>query len=323
MFICADTLDDLMRYAVERILAEGVRVEASRGWNTELRGVLLKLTNPRARLSHTETRGKVFSPLGELAWYLAGCNDVEFISYYIADYRKEAEADGTIRGAYGPRMFGPPGPNQFENVAAVLRRKENTRQAVIQLFDRNDLAAVYKDIPCTCTLQFMIRDKRLNLTASMRSNDAYKGLPHDVFSFTMIQEIMARTLGMDVGDYTHFACSLHVYDDNLQAARDMLDEGVQATVEAAMMAMPEGDPWPAIHLFLQAEAAIRAGRELDCRVYELPDYWQDLVRLLRVFRLSRDQDFDAVTAIKDQMTDRFFREYIATRERPRRSTRGK
>jgi thymidylate synthase len=99
MFIRADTLDDLLRYALERILAEGVRVEASRGWNTELTGVLLKLTNPRARLSHTETRGKVFSPLGELAWYLAASNDVEFISYYISEYRKEAEADGTIRGA--------------------------------------------------------------------------------------------------------------------------------------------------------------------------------------------------------------------------------
>jgi thymidylate synthase len=219
-------------------------------------------------------------------------------------------------------MFAPEGQSQFENVAALLRRKENSRKAVIQLFDGSDLAAVYKDIPCTCTLQFMVRDKRLNLTASMRSNDAYKGLPHDVFSFTMIQEIMARTLGLEVGDYTHFACSLHVYDDNLQAARDMLAEGVQATVEAAMMPMPKSDPWPAIRLFLQAEAAIRAGREVDDRVNGLPDYWQDLVRLLRVFRLSRDRDYPAVTAIKDQMTDRFFREYIAMREGPRRSTRG-
>src|SRR4051812_41418328 len=110
-------------------------------------------------------------------------------------------------------MFTPGWRNQFENVVALLRRKENSRQAVIQLFDGSDLAAAYKDIPCTCTLQFMIRDKRLNLTASMRSNDAFKGLPHDVFSFTMIQEIMTRTLGVELGDYTHFASSLHVYDE--------------------------------------------------------------------------------------------------------------
>jgi thymidylate synthase len=322
VFIQADTLDDLLRHALEQILARGVRVKASRGWNTELTGVLLKLANPRARLSHTETRGKVFSPLGELAWFLAGSNDADFISYYISDYRKEAEPDGTIRGAYGPRMFAPEGQNQFENVAALLRRKVNSRQAVIQLFDGTDLASAYRDVPCTCTLQFMVRDGRLSLTASMRSNDAYKGLPHDVFSFTMIQEIMARTLGVEVGDYTHFVCSLHVYDDNLRAANNMLDEGVQATVNAAMMPMPEGDPRPAIRRFLQAEAEIRAGREVEDPVNSLPDYWQDLVRLLRVFSYSRSGDYAAVTAIKGQMADPFFREYIKMREEPRRSVRG-
>ena len=33
--------------------------------NPELRGVTLQLTNPRARLSRSESRGKVFSALGE------------------------------------------------------------------------------------------------------------------------------------------------------------------------------------------------------------------------------------------------------------------
>lgn len=39
----------------------------------------------------------------------------------------------------------------------------------------------------------------------MRSNDAYLGFPHDVFFFTMIQELVARSLGIRVGDYHHFA----------------------------------------------------------------------------------------------------------------------
>src|SRR5271166_521359 len=82
MFIREDTLDDLTRASIQAILKDGEPVEeSSRGPNRELRGVLLRLTNPRARLSHTETKGKVFSAIGELAWYLTGSNDAGFITF--------------------------------------------------------------------------------------------------------------------------------------------------------------------------------------------------------------------------------------------------
>jgi thymidylate synthase len=223
---------------------------------------LLKLTNPRARLSHTERKGKVFSGLGELLWYLAKSNDLEFISYYIEQYRKESEDGATVYGAYGPRLFGLRGNDQFERVLDLLGRKPGSRRAVIQLFDADDLRGQRKEIPCTCTLQFMVRGGRLELVAAMRSNDAFKGLPHDVFSFTMIQEILARILGHEPGAYTHFVGSLHLYEYNLWAARQYLDEGWQPTLNVAMPPMPAGDPRPSIETVLQAEAAIREGRGL-------------------------------------------------------------
>ena len=63
----ADTLDDLMRDVVSEIQRHGVETNPSRGGATEITGVLLELSNPRARLSRTETRGRVFSCLGELS----------------------------------------------------------------------------------------------------------------------------------------------------------------------------------------------------------------------------------------------------------------
>src|SRR3954462_5116892 len=106
MFICEDTLDDLMMTAIAAVQREGEVVEeSSRGSNREIRGVLLRLTNPLARLSHSETKGRVFSPVGELAWYLSGSNDADFVTYYISKYKKEKESDGTVHGAYGPRIF--------------------------------------------------------------------------------------------------------------------------------------------------------------------------------------------------------------------------
>jgi thymidylate synthase len=317
MLIDAATLDDLLRKAIQAVLDQGTPIEASRGWNTELCGVLLKLSNPRARLSRTETKGKVFSALGELAWYLSASDRADFIAYYIQDYAKEEEVDGTVRGAYGPRLFTAEWHNQFESVAALLKRKPNSRQAVIQLFDNSDLAGTYKDIPCTCTLQFMVREEKLHLTVSMRSNDVFKGLPHDVFSFTMLQEIMAVMLNRQLGHYTHFAASLHLYDDQKEQAKLLIGEGVVGAKTASMPPIPDTykTVWKSIKAFRRAEMAIRSGREPEAEAGSLDPYWQDLIRLLQVFRHSKTNNFDAIGAFRGQMSCPLYAEYIFAKER--------
>jgi len=249
-----------MRSALKEI-EHGDRIVPSKGPATELRGVLLEITNPRARLSRTETRGKIFSALGELCWYLGKTNKLGFIEYYIPTYSESANGD-EIFGGYGPRLFAWNGLNQFENVTSLLRRKADSRQAVIQLFDRQDIVEKHNDVPCTCTLQFMNRKDRLDLFVSMRSNDVYWGLPHDVFCFTMLQEVMARSLSVEVGTYKHAVGSFHLYDKHAGAAKRFLKEGFQPT-RAVMPPMPSGDPWPAITFLLEAESAIRSSGMVD------------------------------------------------------------
>jgi len=320
MFIAADTLDDLLRRAFDKILRDGIRVKASRGTNKELGSILLRLTNPLARLSHTEKRGKIFSALGELAWYLSGRKDANFITPYIDRYKEEAEEDGTIYGAYGPRMFSREGESQFDSIIALLRNKPTSRQAVIQLFGADDLRGAHKDVPCTCSLQFMVRARRLNMVAVMRSNDAYFGLPHDIFSFTMIQELAARKLGCEVGVYSHFAGSLHIYDDYLDAARKYIGEGWQDREYAAMPPMPAGDPWPSVLVWLEAEEAIRAGRAPGKRRLDrLGDYWGDLARLLQVHFLYKEKKSSEIDDIKGKMSSAVYREYISQKAKPKRS----
>ena len=165
-YFSAGTLDDLMRRVIEEILLNGEPIRPTKGPAAELSGVLLELTNPRARLSRTETRGKPFSCLGELCWYLAKTNDLGFIEYYIPAYKKSADGN-VIFGGYGPRLFNWKGQNQLANVTELLRKKPDSRQAVVQLFDAGDILEEHNDIPCTCTLQFMIRRDHLHMFANM------------------------------------------------------------------------------------------------------------------------------------------------------------
>lgn len=173
----------------------------------------------------------MFSCLGETLWYLSGSDQLDIIEYYIKGYRRfsnlPAEAT-SAPGAYGPRLFGS--DSREDQVAKIIEmlsgpQKHDTRQAVIQIFERHDIGGL--DIPCTCNIQFFARGKLLHCYVSMRSNDAYLGLPHDVFAFTMLQELIARQLGHEVGEYHHAVGSLHLYDTNEAAAREFLSEGWQ------------------------------------------------------------------------------------------------
>jgi len=266
-------------------LKNGVNISPTKGRAKEVYGAMLKLENPRARFSRTEKRGRLYSCLGELLWYLAGRNDLKFIRYYISQYRRFSDDGCTVYGGYGPRLFGMNGANQVKNVIAILKRRPNSRQAVIQLFRARDIQKKRNHVPCTCTLQFVIRGRQLHMMTSMRSNDAYLGLPHDIFAFTMFQEILACSLHVKLGGYTHSIGSLHLYNRNHSGARRYIAEGWQSRI--AMPPMPPGDPWSSIKKVLKAESVIRSGRVVNMAALKLPSYWSDLVRILQCYQYAK------------------------------------
>jgi len=312
MYIVGKTFDDILRRVLDKFLKIKSQIKPTRGEAAEFTGVLLKLTNPRSRLSRTEKKGTIFSCLGELLWYLSGSNRLDFIDYYIPKYKEFSDDGVTIYGGYGPRLFNKDGENQIQNVLNRLRENPDTRRAVIQLFDAKDVISKAKDIPCTCTLQFFLRDKRLDMMTSMRSNDVFWGLPHDVFAFTMLQEIMARSLNADLGNYYHAVGSLHLYEKSRTGAKQFVDEGWQTM--KSMPKMPVGDPWNAIEILLQVEQDIRSNKDIDLEILNLDFFWKDLIRILQVFSCSKKNQNTEISTIKNEMTTRIYHPYIEKKE---------
>lgn len=318
MFISKKTLDDLLRVVFERLLRDGVHINASKGANTELTGVSLELQNPRARLSRTETKGTAFSCLGEVLWYLSGSRELDFIEYYLPGYGQFSDDGKTIYGAYGPRLLNKNGTiSQISNVVRLLKQKRTTRQAVIQLFDAEDIIEKHEDVPCTCVLQFLIRRNKLHMFTFMRSNDAFKGLPHDIFSFTFLQEIVARMTGAELGRYWHAATSLHLYDTDKSKAQLFLKEGWQAT-NMPMPDMPAGDPWPHIRKLLDAEAQLRQKKPIQVDQLHLPDYWADLARILQIYA----SDAKTIKGLRKEMHSSIYETYIGKRVQVKERDKG-
>jgi hypothetical protein len=50
--------------------------------------------------------------------------------------------------------------------------------------------------------------------------------------------------------------------------------------------MPAGDPWPSIRKLLEYEAAIRNGMLDEGHLTGLDNYWENLAKLLLIYKLS-------------------------------------
>jgi thymidylate synthase len=308
--ISAEILDDLMQDVFKKLLRSGKSIKPTKGAALELTGVLLELEHPRARLSSTEMKGTVFSCLGELCWYMSGKNELAPIQYYL-DYYRFCSDDGlTVHGGYGPRLFNMRGLNQIENVLKTLKKKDS-RQAVIQLFDAEDIAKDHKDTPCTCTIQFFLRQDRLHMLTNMRSNDVFKGLPHDIFAFTFLQELVASSLDIQLGTYKHAVGSLHLYDDCRTKAKQYLKEGWQEKV--LMPSMPAKDAWSSMNALVDAESKIRTGIEVDIGALKLAPYWADLARLLAIYTYTKNRKYSKAEPLSQQMSSDVYNPYIEKR----------
>jgi thymidylate synthase len=147
---------------------------------------------------------------------------------------------GTFHGAYGPRIR-----QQMPLVIERLRKDPDTRQAVVTIWDpaKDLLEDGLHDYPCTLGFQFVIRNGRLSMITTMRSNDVWWGLAHDIFQFTQLQMTVANVLGIPYGTYYHRSNSLHAYE------RDFADIARMRRTTATpfkVLRIPEGlkgDSW--------------------------------------------------------------------------------
>ena len=120
--------------------------------------------------------------------------------------------EGILHGAYGPRIHG-----NLNKLVNQLKKDPSTRQAILTIYDSNkDLNVDVKDVPCTLTLQYFIRDNKLLARTSMRSNDVFLGMPYDFVQFIALQGAIAKALDLEMGTYSHTVGSMHIYEKHMQ-----------------------------------------------------------------------------------------------------------
>lgn len=198
------------------------------------------LTNPRMRLVYNKDRKyNILHALNEATLLFSQTDQVKHIAEFNKNMANFSDDGVTMYGSYGRRiaMFIP-------HIIHKLKRDVDSRQAVLNINDRIDLVTHTKDVPCTNSLQFMIRENKLHMITTMRSNDILFGFQYDVFMFTMLQEAIANSLGIDVGYYVHQPASLHVYEKYpVFNGYEMLEEMAKDSVPIGMINNNIVDEW--------------------------------------------------------------------------------
>ena len=240
---------------LREVVSEGGMVEA----NTpkacrEINNYQFTLNNPLDRIIVNPVRSfKMSSAIARFIFMMSGSDRLEEIAFWEEKVRAFSDDSLSIPGSnYGTRLLQmPAGNNQILGAIERINNLPETKRAAAVVWRPEDAVRESKDIPCTFGIQFYVRGGRLNATTLMRSNAAYRLVPFNVFEFTLLTEFVANMTGHQLGKYTHFAVSMHVYDSEMPFVQKMLDGGVDEPC-LQMPPMPNtswDDMTRLIHLF--------------------------------------------------------------------------
>ena len=200
-------------YLHDQILQNGVAF----GDTKALFNVGFYITDPKNRkIINKERKWSEEYAEAEWKWYKSGDSSIHKLGDIYGKvpeiWKRMADQNGHVNSNYGYQWERN---GQLDDIVTMLTYQKDTRQACISIYDGKEIEDYFRDTPCTYAVQFTILNNRLNMCVTMRSNDLWYGFCNDQYCFSMLQQLVASRLGIQVGTYYHFAHNLHLYNKQI------------------------------------------------------------------------------------------------------------
>lgn len=218
------TVSQALPILLRNLREQGEETSSRNGRVVEFLNTQITLKNPVRREVLCPGRGaNIFAQIAETCWVLSGRYDIEWLSAYLPRAKNFSDDGLTWRSGYGPRLRAYDGQfDQVQYVIDTLTSDPLSRQAVISIWDPR-VDGTYdkvKDRACNTQLQFQSRLGQLHLTVTVRSNDVMWGWSGiNAFEWSVLQEIVASLLGIQVGPLTFNIGNLHLYEHHWDKAK--------------------------------------------------------------------------------------------------------
>ena len=209
-----------------KIVGHGVEVNSRNGMTREIHPLSFMVGDFGNYFLNVKGRVLNFPmALAEIVWIMNG-DDNYWITKYnkqLKEYANEIDGLPKFNAAYGKRMREAFKIDQLEDVILHFAKDLNTRHAGIvyrhPLFD--SVERDVKDRACNVSSLFLVRDDKLDITQTVRSQDFIWGLPYNFFQFGYITQFIGERIGVKIGSFFEMVNSLHVYEQHWEEIKNI------------------------------------------------------------------------------------------------------
>lgn len=158
----------------------------------------------------------------ELLWFLSGSTNIKDLDSGIWD--EWASDEGSIGPGYGKQWRNWNGVDQVDQLIDGIKNNPHSRRHILSAWNVSDIPDMHLP-PCHYAAQFYVRNNNtLSLMVHQRSADLMLGVPFNIASYALLQQLIAHVCNMGVGDYVHTFGDLHIYNNHKEAAKSLLDK---------------------------------------------------------------------------------------------------
>jgi thymidylate synthase len=319
------------RQILSDILKQGKEIKAKKTLSTgsekitkDLWNYSIKLENPTDNIVKSEiNKFKVAGAVSRFIWMMGANNRIKDIEFYWGKGVGNFSDDEIIMPGsnYGARMITPrPGMNQIESVIDRLKTNPTTRRGAISIYHPEDAVRNSKDIPCAFGIFYTIRDSKLNTTIIMRSNNASFLFPYNIFEFSLLSEVIANEVDVEMGEIHFQAVSMHLYENNFEKASKIIEETEFKDFSFSNPIPKSNNSLEEIKKLIKLEADLRhasmgitkdnVNTWIDNAREELDEYWVQFYLIILHF-ISEKKLFDnELTSIVYEQLDKNWKSLI-------------
>lgn len=164
----------------------------------------------------------------ELLWFLRGDTNVRWLQergVTIWDEWADPET-GDLGPVYGKqwRSWAAPDGRSIDQIVRLidgLKSNPHSRRHIVSAWNPADVDDMALP-PCHCLFQFFVAEGRLSCQLYQRSADVFLGVPFNIASYALLTHMLARTIGLEPGEFVHTLGDAHLYANHFEQARMQL-----------------------------------------------------------------------------------------------------
>ncbi len=111
--------------------------------------------------------------------------------------------------------------DQIENVIDLIKNHPDSRRMIVTAWNPEDVPTAALP-PCHSLFQFYVADGKLSCQLYQRSGDIFLGVPFNIASYALLTAMIAKTCGLEVGEFVHTLGDAHIYSNHIAQVKEQL-----------------------------------------------------------------------------------------------------